>query len=75
MNELRTGDVQLYTKYRPCRFFKDGGKWYFHTREVTIEGPFEHRWEAEENLEVYVRIINSGFYGGARKLSLEPIHH
>jgi hypothetical protein len=73
MNELRKNDTRLYTKYRPSRFFKDGGKWHFHTRELTVEGPFEHRWEAEEKLEVYVKIVNSGFYGVARELTLEPI--
>ena len=73
MSEFRKGDVQSYSKYRSSRYYKDSGKWYFYTREATIEGPFEHRWEAEENLETYVRILNSGFYATAHELTLEPI--
>ena len=73
MEIKRKSDPEPYTKYRPNRFFKDGGKWYFLTRESTEEGPFEYREEAEERLQDYIRVVNSGFYGESSGLSLEPL--
>lgn len=73
MRDARTTDDQPYTKFRPGRFFKDGGKWFFHTREGTFEGPFEKRAEAEIRLEEYIRIARSGFMNLGRELSLQPL--
>jgi hypothetical protein len=73
MEMKRKSDPGPYTKYRPHRFFKDGGKWYFHTREGTEEGPIEYREEAEERMLDYIRIVNSGFYVESSGLSLEAI--
>jgi hypothetical protein len=33
-------------------------EWYFVTRERTVEGPFEHRSEAEEILETYLNGVD-----------------
>ncbi len=57
----RRGDAKPYSAFRADRFFKDGGKWYFCTREGTLEGPYELRSEAECKLDEYIRILNSGF--------------
>jgi len=73
MKEARSTDKTAYTKFRPGRFFKDGGKWFFHTREGTFEGPFEMRAEAESRMEEYIRIAQSGFMNLRRDLSLEPL--
>jgi len=73
MRDARSTDVKPYTKFRPGRFFKDGGKWYFHTREGTFEGPFEKRTEAEFRLEEYIRIAQSGFMNLKSELSLQPL--
>ena len=62
MKEARSTDKTAYTKFRPGRFFKDGGKWFFHTREGTFEGPFEIRAEAESRMEEYIRIAQSGVH-------------
>jgi hypothetical protein len=51
----------------------DGGKWYFNTREGTLEGPFEERTEAKDRLKEYVRIMNSGFMPRDSKLELEVL--
>ena len=41
MDDHRKSDLEAYSKFRPSRFIKEGGKWYFITREATMEGPFE----------------------------------
>ncbi|MEH6519296.1 MAG: DUF6316 family protein [Halioglobus sp.] len=73
MKDARSTDKTAYAKFRPERFFKDGGKWYFHTREGTFEGPFEMRAEAANRLEEYIRIADSGFLNLRSELTLEPL--
>jgi len=34
--------------------FEDTGKWFFFTREKTIEGPYRSRNDANTGLELYV---------------------
>ena len=46
------------TWFRSDRLVEDGGRWFFLTREGTIEGPFESRLQAVQRLEVYVRIMS-----------------
>jgi hypothetical protein len=50
----------------------EGGKWYFSTREGTMEGPFWELAEAEKRLNDYVKILNSGFMPRDSSLELEP---
>ena len=75
MNNSRANDVQAYSRYRPSRFFKDGNKWYFQTREGSLEGPFELRVEAEDRLQTYIQVLNSGFYDTESVLTLAPIEN
>ncbi len=48
------------TRFRTDRVVHDNGKWYFLTREGSVEGPFECEGEAAEHLEMYVRVVQSG---------------
>jgi hypothetical protein len=73
MNNARGNDVESNSRYRPSRFFKDGGKWYFQTREGSTEGPFEFRVEAEDKLQTYIQVLNSGFYDTENTLTLAPM--
>jgi Domain of unknown function (DUF6316) len=73
MDDRRTTDVDAYTKFRPSRFIKDGGKWYFSTREGTTEGPFEIKPDAESRLECYIKIMASGFMPRNSTLSIQAI--
>jgi hypothetical protein len=73
MADQRKGDLEPYTKFRTGRFFKDGGQWYFLTREGTMEGPFELRLEAENRLEDYIKVMTSGFMPPESELSIEPL--
>jgi hypothetical protein len=37
-------------------------EWYFITRERTVEGPFEHRDEAEKMLETYLNGLGANIH-------------
>ena len=69
--DRRIDDSDSFSKFRPSRFSKDGSKWYFATREGTMEGPFELKSDAEERLTTYVRIMASGFMPGNCTLSIQ----
>jgi len=69
----RRTDKETYSKFRPSRFIKAGGKWYFATREGTMEGPFEMRREAEYKLDSYIKVMVSGFVSGESQLSIHPL--
>ena len=77
MTEQRKGDLQARTWFRTDRFRREQSLWYFTTREGTDEGPFEQRSHAEQRLEEYIRIMNSGWLtrGDAVEttLALEPL--
>ncbi len=61
---------------RTDRMFEQAGSWHFYTREGTVEGPFGSRHKAEERLEVYINLMQSGMSPRANDgpdLSLEPM--
>jgi hypothetical protein len=45
--------------FRTDRLVNEGGRWFFITREQTVEGPFDSRAEAIERLAVYVRLAEN----------------
>lgn len=57
--------------YRTERIVNDHGKWYFLTRERTIEGPFECKVDAVEQLEVYLRLADNDLLNQEVSLALE----
>ena len=59
MAGIRKGESEAQPRYRENRFFVAIDKWYFLTREGTVEGPFERRVEAEKNLNTYLRAAKS----------------
>jgi len=48
------------TRFRTDRMVQDGGRWFFLTRERTIEGPFDCRADAIDQLEVYIKLAMNG---------------
>jgi hypothetical protein len=70
MTTKRKGDLASRPRFGPDRFFEDSGKWYFYTREGTIEGSFTDRTEADRYLQNYIEMISANLSG---KLSLEPL--
>ena len=73
MTDKRKTDLLSQTRFRSGRFFKDNGKWFFNTREGTMEGPYEELSEAEDRLKEYIKIMNSGFMPKYSTLKLEPL--
>lgn len=51
----READGEKKSWFRSQRFFSEGNKWYFTTRENTVEGPFDSREDAEQELMLYLR--------------------
>ena len=45
-----------HSRFRTDRMVRDGSEWYFLTREATIEGPFRCQADAEEQLQIYIRM-------------------
>lgn len=44
--------------FRTDRLVQEGDKWFFLTREGTVEGPFDTRMQAGERLEVYAQVMS-----------------
>ena len=55
--DVRSGEKDK-TWFRGDRFLHINDKWFFMTRELTQEGPFVSRAEAERELMLYIRHIN-----------------
>jgi hypothetical protein len=58
------------TRFRTDRVVHDNGKWYFLTREGSVEGPFECQEDATAHLDTYVRVAQSGLLPQDSKLAL-----
>lgn len=52
----RKGDDNK-TFFNSDRFFNEGGKWFFTTREGQLMGPFDSRKDAEQELMLYLRSL------------------
>ena len=52
----------------------ENGKWFFFTREGTIEGPFDDALDAEIQLEQYIKVVNSGL-ASEDELQLERVQY
>jgi len=50
------------TWYRSDRMMHVNDQWFFTTREMTQEGPFTSKNEAEMELNLYIRHVNDQFY-------------
>lgn len=48
--------------FRSDRFMHVNNSWFFLTREMTQEGPFSSKFEAEKELNLYIRHINDELY-------------
>ena len=73
MTDDRKSDKESRAWFRSSRFFKQQSKWFFYTREGTMEGPFAELQDAENRLTEYINIMNSGFMPDDSELNLEPL--
>ncbi len=67
----RKSDTAKQTGLRSTRMYNESGSWFFNTREGTIVGPFRDELEAYTQLEVYIRLADSGMLPEA--LVAEPV--
>lgn len=44
--------------FRTERLVQEGDKWFFLTREGTVEGPFDTELDATERLEMYAKVMS-----------------
>ena len=51
--------IDSHSWFRTDRLVEEGGKWYFLTREGTVEGPFDSRMEAVERIDLYARVMSA----------------
>lgn len=68
----RQEDHVTQSRFRSDRMFQDGDSWFFFSREGTIEGPFPSRIEAINQLDLYIKAVNSGLITPENDLSLTP---
>ena len=73
MASKRNSDPSERTWFRTGRMFRDGGAWYFHTREKTVEGPYQSEAHADMQLEIYIGLQNSSFLANDHGLELTPM--
>lgn len=74
MSAKRKGEEDQNPRFRTGRFVHNDEKWYYQTREGTMEGPFRTQPEAEEHLRSYVNLLNSGWWNvDTEELELEPV--
>jgi hypothetical protein len=60
MANKRTSDSGPIAFFRSDRIISEGGKWFFFTREGTIEGPFNDKVLCLNQLEMYIKVMQSG---------------
>ena len=73
MDDQRKTDDEVSTLFRTKRFIQNEGMWFFFTREGTMEGPFGYKHEAEERLDIYKRVMASGFMPLDSELTIQPL--
>ena len=71
MADRRAGESKPFSSFRPSRFFQDNCKWFFFTREGTIEGPFDRKLDAENRLADYIKVMVSGMLSDTEHYSIE----
>jgi hypothetical protein len=73
MNQRKTDSPQSGTRFRTERMVTNGGRWYFYTREGSMEGPFETMLDAQDRLEVYIEIQKLELFSGGSELQLQAV--
>ena len=56
--------------FRSDRLVREGGKWFFLTREGTVEGPFDSKIEASDRLEVYAKVMSMDLVSNEAEVKL-----
>lgn len=73
MSLKRKSDHKLQTHFRSDRLFEHEGKWFFYTRESTIEGPYPDQQEARQQIKAYIKKMMALETTVSTELALEPM--
>ena len=57
---MRSNDTNNEVASRSDRMYRENDSWFFNTREGNAVGPFRDELEAFTQLEVYIRLADSG---------------
>jgi hypothetical protein len=60
MASKRKTDSGPIVAYRSERITFENGQWFFFTREGTIEGPFRDKVVCLNQLDLYIKVMQSG---------------
>ncbi len=69
METKRKGDPKTRARFGSDRMFQHSNKWFFYTREGTVEGPYAEKFEASRQVKIYIGMAASQLAG---ELTLEP---
>jgi len=69
---VRSGEPDK-SYFRCDRFAQVNGRWFFSTREDTVEGPFVTHEDAENAVERYVRVLNSDLFNDGEMDSINDL--
>jgi hypothetical protein len=58
---------------RSTRMFKENDTWFFKTRGGASVGPFRDELEASTQLEVYIRLVDSGLLPAPDELAADSM--
>jgi Domain of unknown function (DUF6316) len=73
MIHKRASDTREGTYFRSNRMIRENGKWFFLTRESTVEGPYETEHEAQTYLSDYIKRMKSINLAAGEKFTLQPM--
>ena len=74
MEAKRADDLEIQARFRSDRMINHDNKWYFCTREGTIQGPFVDEIEANHQLKIYIDIRASELTEELSLMQLEPVY-
>ena len=69
----RKDDKNRQRCYRSTRMFKENDIWFFKTRGGARVGPFRDELEASTQLEVYIRMVDSGLLPAPDELAADSM--
>jgi hypothetical protein len=73
MIHKRASDTRKGTYFRCNRMIRENGKWFFLTREGTVEGPYINEQDAHSHLAAYIKLMKTKSLGVGEKFSLLPM--
>jgi hypothetical protein len=69
----RKNETNDKNRYRSSRMFENHGNWFFNTREGDAVGPFQDKLAAATQLEVYIRLVESGLLPTGEKYAVHSM--